>query len=211
MILTSEDITNLEQRYRTTLMNTLSGFKPLFLLGTVSTAGINNLSLINSVVHIGANPFMLGFIMRPLTVSRHSYDNLMATKSYSLNAVTQNNLAQAHHASAKFEVDVCEFEATGILPEFISGITAPLVAESPLKMALEPVEEHLISNGTLLIIGKVIKLIMPDNIIGTDGFSHLENLGLVSCLGLDAYYKPEFIARYEFARPHRIPEKIANE
>ena len=211
MTFTDSDIAQLEQRYRTTLANALSGFKPLFLLGSVNAAGVNNLSLINSVVHIGANPFMLGFILRPTTVSRHSYDNIHATNSYTLNAVSDTFVAQAHHASAKFDAQDCEFKGTGLTPEFVDNIMAPFVAESQMKMALVPTEEHVISNGTILVIGKVIRLILPNHLIGNDGFPHLERAGLVSCVGLDAYYKPSFIARYEYARPERSPLMLPHE
>jgi flavin reductase (DIM6/NTAB) family NADH-FMN oxidoreductase RutF len=211
MTLNQHEIEQLEQRYRATLMNALSGFKPLFLLGTIDSYGVRNLSLINSVVHIGANPFMLGYIQRPLTVSRHSYDNLKNSGSYTLNAVTESMLAAAHHASAKFETDVCEFEATGLRFEHHDGIPAPFVTGSPLQMALEPVEEHSISNGTLLIIGKVMHIALPDEIVGKDGFPQLETTGMVSCLGLDAYYKPEFINRYVYARPGEKPKILQNE
>lgn len=50
-------IGNLEDRKRVSLINSLSGFKSLNLIGTINNnQGQTNLAIFNSVVHIGANP-----------------------------------------------------------------------------------------------------------------------------------------------------------
>ena len=72
--MTRDDLDELEQRYRANLINSLSGFKSAVLLGS-SDGKTNNLAIISSVVHVGANPPLLGMIMRPHTVQRDSLDN----------------------------------------------------------------------------------------------------------------------------------------
>lgn len=49
-------IGNLEDRKRVSLINSLSEFKSLNLIGTINNQGQTNLAIFNSVVHIGANP-----------------------------------------------------------------------------------------------------------------------------------------------------------
>ena len=62
---TFDDLMQLPGRYRGMLLNKISGLKPANLIGTKSKSGQTNLAVFNSVVHIGANPPYLGFILRP--------------------------------------------------------------------------------------------------------------------------------------------------
>jgi len=80
-----KEIATMERRVRTKLINSLSGFKSVNLCGTISKEGITNLSLISSVVHIGADPALMGFIMRPVTVRRDTYNNILETGHYTFN------------------------------------------------------------------------------------------------------------------------------
>lgn len=56
MHLDNYQIGTLEDRKRIALINSLSGFKSLNLIGTINNQGQTNLAIFNSVVHIGANP-----------------------------------------------------------------------------------------------------------------------------------------------------------
>jgi len=76
MHLSLADIMDMESMYRRNLMNTLPGPRGVHLLGTKGHNGVENLGVFSSVVHIGANPPMLGFIMRPLTVPRQTYHHI---------------------------------------------------------------------------------------------------------------------------------------
>ena len=84
-------------------MNKISGLKSVNLIGSKSAESISNVSIFNSVVHIGANPPLLGFIMRPLTVERHTYENIKSTGFYTINHVSESIHRNAHRTSAKFE------------------------------------------------------------------------------------------------------------
>ena len=74
-----ENIDALATRYKNNLINSISGYKSANLIGTQSKAGNTNLAVFNSVVHLGSNPALLGFILRPTTVPRHSYQNMKET------------------------------------------------------------------------------------------------------------------------------------
>ncbi len=81
MIVSGDDIAAMDDRYRVFFVNALSGFKAAHLVGTTSATeeGQDNLALFSSVVHIGANPPLLGMISRPHTVPRHTLENIQAT------------------------------------------------------------------------------------------------------------------------------------
>ena len=70
------EIAELNNRYRNNLINCISGYKSANLIGTISKTGITNLAVFNSIVHLGSNPALLGFILRPTTVPRHSFSNM---------------------------------------------------------------------------------------------------------------------------------------
>jgi flavin reductase (DIM6/NTAB) family NADH-FMN oxidoreductase RutF len=59
-----------EDRFWVNFFNTLSGVRSSVLIGTSSETGTHNLAIFNSLVHLGANPPLLGFILRPTNGGR---------------------------------------------------------------------------------------------------------------------------------------------
>ncbi|PTL98815.1 MAG: flavin oxidoreductase, partial [Candidatus Arcticimaribacter sp.] len=51
--------------YRLNMINSCTGYKSANLIGTQSKEGNTNLAVFNSVVHLGSNPPLIGFILRP--------------------------------------------------------------------------------------------------------------------------------------------------
>lgn len=197
-----EKLMQLDGRYRANLINSISGYKTANLIGTRSGSGQENLAIFNSVVHIGANPPYLGFILRPTTVERHTYENLVETGYYTINQITGRIHRQAHMTSAKFPKGVSEFDTCGLKPYYLKGFSPPFVAESAIKIGLQLEEvSHIRSNDTRLVVGKVIRLILPDGAIEEDGVLALESLDTVAIAGLDSYYKGVKLGRYGYARP----------
>jgi len=201
-IITSTEIQEWDKYYRINILNKLSGFKSASLIGTLGKEERTNLAIFNSVMHIGASPYYLGFILRPTTVDRHTYINIKETNHYTINHVTSTIYQQAHQTSAKYIDEVSEFDACKLTPSYIDGFKAPFVEESVVKLGLEFVEEQLIRcNQTRLIIGKVTKIILPENSIESNGDIRLDHLDSTIVNGLDTYYKAYFLEKLEFARP----------
>ncbi len=197
-----EEIMDMEQRYRSTLLNSLSGFKNAHLIGTVGLRKDTNLGIFSSIVHIGANPPHLGFIMRPLTVPRGTYHNIKAKKYFTVNHVNEEILDRAHQTSANYPWRTSEFEECNLTEEYTDRHPAPYVKESKVKLGLEFVEEHHIkANGTLFLVGKVVEVILPEELITDDGYFQAAEAGSLACNGLDAYYRTEQIKRLAYARP----------
>ena len=83
--LNTTDLGHMPSRKRAHLINSCTGYKSANLLGTKSKNGETNLAIFNSVIHIGSNPPMLGFILRPLTVKRDTYKNFKETGFFTVN------------------------------------------------------------------------------------------------------------------------------
>jgi len=190
----------MEKRYRTNFVNSLSGFKSLCLAGTVSTEGINNLAPVSSVIHVGANPPLMGMLMRPDSVPRDTLDNIRKTKFWTLNHITAQFLEAAHQCAARYPANISEFEATGLTPSY-GSIMAPYVDQSTLQIGLELKEEiTLQSNGTHMLIGEIVEIFMPHTIIRDDGSIDLEHANSLTVSGLDTYHTTQQIARLPYPK-----------
>ncbi len=204
-----EDIQAMDPDYRRTLVNKISGFKSAHLIGTKSASNVANVAIFNSVIHLGAQPPLLGFIMRPLTVQRHTYTNCMELGYFTLNAIGRSFHQKAHQTSAKYTEAVSEFEAVGLEAEYLADFPAPFVKESPLKMGLSFVEEHEIkANQTRLVVGQLEMLHVDMQFVKADGDIDLQAMDIISIGGLDSYYKMEKLGRYHYARPDQEVRSI---
>lgn len=203
------DILNLETRYRANLINSIGGFKSLALIATKSKEGITNLATFSSLFHLGANPALCGIIIRPSYPKRNTLGNILDTKQYTINHVLPSFINKAHQCSAKYDEGVSEFEQVGLTPEFINEVFPPFVLESNVKFACEFVEKMDIAlNGTSLIIGKIVKVIFPDEILSNDGFVDLEKAQTVTCSGLDSYHTTNKVTRLSYAKVDRVAVEI---
>lgn len=207
--LDSTDFENMEQRYRAAFFNSLGGFKSVNLVGTIGNAGQTNLSIVNSVFHIGANPPFYGFVIRPHTVPRHTLENILETKDYTLNHITADFYKQAHQTSARYPKETSEFDACGLTPEYIEGCKSPFVKESAIKIGLDFFQTKDIElNGTIIVIGQIKMVVLDDGLVADDGFVDLESAGTITCAGLDAYYSVKKLARLSYAKEDSLPREI---
>ena len=70
------DIDQMEKIFRLNLINSCTGYKSANLIGTQSADGKTNLAVFSSITHLGSNPPLIGFVLRPTTVPRDSYRNI---------------------------------------------------------------------------------------------------------------------------------------
>ncbi|MFZ4635636.1 MAG: flavin reductase family protein [Saprospiraceae bacterium] len=197
-----ETIESWDRFYRTNFLNCLSGFKSTHLIGTLSQDGYTNLGLFHNVVHLGADPALIGYINRPREAAPHTLENIERTGVYTMNAVQSSMVAQAHQTSAKYPRHTSEFEAAGVSACFRKGIPAPFVLESPVQYALRLVEVVPIRhNNTFLVIGKLLAAWVQADLLAPDGYLHLEKAGVVTTLGIDGYYQTTLLERLAYAKP----------
>lgn len=209
-IYTGSDIAALEQRYRATFINSIGGFKSLTLIGTRNGDGQTNLALFNSFFHVGANPPLFGFIVRPDSVDRHTLSNILDTKVFTVNHVREEFYKAAHQTSARYPRDVSEFEAAGLTEEYVPGYYAPFVAESAIKIGAAFRQKIDIAlNNTIMIVAEIKYISIPEDIVMPDGFADIEKAGTITSAGLDSYHRTERIARLSYAKPDRMPEELA--
>ena len=200
--LNRELIDDLDKIYRINLINSTSGYKSANLIGSKDSNGVANLAIFSSVIHMGSTPPLLGFILRPTKVARHTYSNIKETGFYTVNHVSYDFAEQAHHTSAKYASGISEFEVTGLREEYLNNFLAPFVNESPVKIAMRYVEEYKVeSNGTILVIGEILDLYLKEELLEKDGFVDLSKGKIASINGLDGYSFANQPRRFGYQRP----------
>ncbi|WP_299621321.1 flavin reductase [uncultured Tenacibaculum sp.] len=209
MFFNREDIDGFDKIHRINLMNSLSGYKSANLIGSISPDGEENVAVFSSIVHLGSNPPLLGFILRPTTVPRNTYENIKETGFYTVNHITKSITEDAHHTSAKYDKGVSEFEMTNLTPEYKNDFIAPFVQESPVQIGMKYVEEYYIkANDTIMLVGEIQFFEVEDHMLQEDGFLNLSKGNVATINGLDGYAIPNLFTRYEYQRPKKTVEKL---
>lgn len=192
---------DLSTRHYANLINSLSGYKSAHLMGTVDATGRENLTVLNSVVHVGSDPACVGMIFRPHTVEKHGFENMLESGYLTLNAISSIIYRAAHQSSARYNRDQSEFDAVNLSPEYRDNFYAPFVKESPVKYALRLVERYDIKyNPTHFIVAAIEAVYVPESIIGKDGFLDLSKADVMTISGLDAYCSVTVKDRLPYAK-----------
>ena len=207
--ITGEQIAELEKQYRIGLINSLVGYKALNLLGTTNADGITDLCIISSAFHLGANPPLVGLVMRPQREHNGTLKNIKATEQYTLNNVLPAWYKQAHQTSASYPSGVSEFAVCGFQQQYVKGFKAPFVQQSTISIGLELrdlIDVEL--NGTTIVIGEIVQIIVDDQLIAEDGTIDHIKAETMTVAGLDAYFLPQFIGRLAYAKPGVQPHEV---
>jgi flavin reductase (DIM6/NTAB) family NADH-FMN oxidoreductase RutF len=195
-------IENLPHLHKINLINSATGYKSANLIGTKSKEGIANLAIFSSVTHYGSSPAIYGFVLRPTTVARNTYENIKETGVFTINPVFEASISDAHHTSAKYDKGISEFDKTIFEEEYKDNCHAPFVKNAPIQLAMRFLEEHPIKrNGTVLLLAEVEKLYVSEKLLEEDYFINLTKGKIASINGLDGYTVPSKTTRFDYQRP----------
>ncbi len=208
MQLNKEDIQKLDRKRRLNIINSVTGIKPANLIGTISNGGEANVAIFSSVVHLGSDPALLGFVTRPTgEVPRHTYENIKENRFYSINQVPTSIIEKAHYTSAKLERAESEFDRMSLTEEYLNDFKAPFVKESQLKIGMQFEQEIPIEiNGTILVIGSIEYLQIDDAAVNEKGYIDLELINTSGISGLNSYYELKRIRSFPYVRENEIPD-----
>ena len=206
MYLNKDGIQQLEKFKRINLMNSITGISPANLIGTISNDSIENLAIFSSIVHIGSNPPLMGFILRPTKkIRRDTYENIIETNKFTINHINSDMVERSHYTSVKFDKNESEFQKCRLTAEYLNNFQAPYVKESYAKVGLELEDiQSIKSNGCRLIIGRVERLYVPDSAIYKNGNIQLDLSNSIGVGGLNTYYSLDKIAEYPYARVNNL-------
>ena len=198
---TKEEFSKLNKIPRLNLINSCMGYKSANLIATKSVDGISNVAVFSSVTHLGSDPALLGFILRPNTVPRDTYANIKATEYFTVNAISETMIADAHQSSAAYDASISEFEMTNLEEEYLDEIEIPFVKGSPVRLLCRYVNEYpILENNTIHIIASIEAIYYDSVLEREDKWLQLDKVNVVTINGLDGYALPQILKRFEYAR-----------
>ena len=194
----------MDKIYRLNLINSCTGYKSANLIGSCSDDGILNLAIFSSITHLGSNPSLLSFIVRPTVVPRDTYRNIIDKKFFTVNHIHLEDIEDAHHTSARYPANISEFDVTKFESEFLNDFPAPFVKSSKIKLACEFLNKYEIKeNDTLLMVAEIKDIYYEKELLSKDGWLQLDKAKSVAINGLDGYALPSLINRYQYAKPKK--------
>lgn len=200
----AEETKNWDRFYRSQFFNSLGGFKSANLVGTHHHSHGSNLALFFSVIHVGAKPPLLGLLFRPPTDNHQTYRNIKENGCFSINAVHQDILRQAHQTSANYAAGRSEFEATGLTEHWLAEYPVPLVEEARIRCVVQLCEEHEIkANGTIFMVGEIKTVQIDNTFLHSSGLLDHAAAKSVAINSLENYYQTEHLAHFNYARPEQ--------
>ena len=192
MIFKKDYIKNADRIWRLNFINSITGIKPANLIGSKSKNGKENLAIFSSVVHLGSNPALLGFVIRPQHKKKsHTFLNIQETQYFTINSITESFYKKAHLTSSK--ISESEFDVFNIDKEYIEDFHAPFVKKSPLKIGMRIENLVNLPNGCKLIIGSIELISIIDSYLDSAGKIDLDQSDIVGISGLNSYYSLSFL------------------
>jgi flavin reductase (DIM6/NTAB) family NADH-FMN oxidoreductase RutF len=198
--------------------------RPIAFVSTIDEQGRPNLAPFSFFNVFSANPPIA--IFSPArrvqgNTTKHTLDNVEATKECVINVVSYNILHQMNLASCEFENGVNEFEKAGLTGIPSDVVKSLRVKEAPVQLECKVREViHLGENGGAgnLVVSEVVRMHVSESVFGEDGNIDPQKLDLVARMGQNWYCRANGNAVFEVAKPGRetgmgvdaIPHNIRN-
>ncbi|MGI9527928.1 MAG: flavin reductase family protein [Weeksellaceae bacterium] len=183
--------------------------RPIAFASTIDKDGQVNVSPFSFFNVFGANPPIVVFSparrVRDNT-TKHTLENIEATKECVINIVTEEIVHQVSLASTEYEKGVNEFEKAGLTPVASDLVNVPRCLES--KVALECKVNDIIYTGKEggagnLVICEVIKIHIHEEVLDETGKISTEKMRLVARMGESWYCKAYGDALFQIPKPLR--------
>ena len=166
--------------------------RPIAWVGSVSPAGVHNLAPYSFFNLISARPPLL---MISSEGSKDSVTNIGATGEFTVNLVTQDNMARMNHSSASVAPDVDEFDLAQVDWLASDLIQARRVADTPVSMECKLIEIKQLEDlsgqalNTSMIIAQIVRVHVREDCI-KDGLFDLVAAQVVARAGYRGDYVP---------------------
>ncbi|WP_445454530.1 flavin reductase family protein [Flavobacterium sp. 25HG05S-40] len=168
--------------------------RPIGWISTISEDGINNLAPFSYFNAVGDDPPHVMFSTgRGNNLNKDTLNNVLATKQFVVNMVTEDLVEQMNITAQSVPSDVDEFELAGVTPIPSKKIKPMRVKESPIAFECELVHHYFLEDhkhgGACIIIGRIIMMHFDDNVLSDNYKINLENYKPVSRLAGSNYAK----------------------
>lgn len=148
---------------------------PAALISCGEPGGRPNLITVGWCGNVNSDPPMLSVSIRP---GRHSHGIISGTGEFVLNVPSVDLARAVDYCGVVSGRDVDKFEATGLTPVAVAGVSCPAVAECPVNIACR-VEERLSLGSHDMFIARVLGLSVHSALVDVDGRFRLEDANLL--------------------------------
>lgn len=168
--------------------------RPIGWISSISEDGIPNLAPFSFFNAVGDDPPHVIFsTVRPNNSNKDTLNNVLATKQFVVNMVTEDTVERMNMTSQSFLPDEDEFELAGLTPIPSVKIKPPRVKESPITMECELVHHYTLEGhkygGATIIVGKIVMFHVDENVLSDNYKINLETYKPVARLAGSNYSK----------------------
>lgn len=185
--ISANDIHGFEKRYRTSLINSLSGIRTAFIGITADDRGRCNASTLSNVTHVGANPAQMSILFRPDNGKRHTLSNYRSEGRITLVCMPLSKSTTVHEVSMNAPEGVFELEIVGERFREHQDWTHPLPTTFLYAIELDFIEEFTLNNGCIYTVGKIQNIALGDEVQVCDQGRVLFKQSPTLAIGLQQY------------------------
>lgn len=168
--------------------------RPIGWISSISEAGINNLAPFSYFNAVGEDPPHVMFsTVRSNNTNKDTLNNVLATKQFVVNMVTEELAERMNATSQPVPADVDEFKLTGLTPIPSIKIKPMRVKESLVTFECEMVHHYFLEDhkngGACIIIGRIVMMHFDNNVLLDNYKINLETYKPIARLAGSNYAK----------------------
>jgi flavin reductase (DIM6/NTAB) family NADH-FMN oxidoreductase RutF len=168
--------------------------RPIGWISSISEDGINNLAPFSYFNMLGDDPPHVMFsTRRDNDKNKDTLNNVLATKQFVVNMVTEEVVEQMNTTSQSIPADESEFDLANLTPIPSIKVKPMRVKESKIHFECELVHHYFLEGqqqgGACVIIGRIVMMHFDDSILLDDYKINLETYKPVARLSGSNYSK----------------------
>lgn len=168
--------------------------RPIGWISSISEDGINNLAPFSYFNMLGDDPPHVMFsTRRDNNKNKDTLNNVLATKQFVVNMVTEDVVEQMNTTSQSIPADESEFDLANLTPIPSIKVKPMRVRESKIHLECELVHHYFLEGhqqgGACVVIGRIVMMHFDDQVLLEDYKINLETYKPVSRLAGSNYSK----------------------
>lgn len=168
--------------------------RPIGWISSISEDGINNLAPFSYFNMLGDDPPHVMFsTRRDNNKNKDTLNNVLATKQFVVNMVTEDVVEQMNTTSQSIPADESEFDLAGVTPIPSVIVKAMRVKESKINFECELVHHYFLEGhqqgGACVVIGRIIMMHFDETVLADNYKINLENYNPIARLAGSNYAK----------------------
>jgi flavin reductase (DIM6/NTAB) family NADH-FMN oxidoreductase RutF len=172
--------------------------RPIAWVTTLKPSGLVNLAPFSFFNALGSDPIYVALSIGERTsgAPKDTAANILASREFVVNMVTEDLLAAMNLSAADFPPDVSELEVAGLHAAPSVRIEPPRLAAAQVSLECKLQQSHALGSNTL-VIGEVVMFHVADELLGPR--FHIKDFAPIGRLGSPSVYC-RTTDRFELAR-----------